>query len=49
MPIAVGGDFHLGIGMELTQHVEGHRSDVSERPFCRFVFDIGGGDIERGA
>ena len=48
VPIAVGGDFHLGVGMELAEHVEGHGSDFGEGPFGRTAFDVRCCDIECG-
>ena len=48
VPIAVGGDFHPGVGMELAEHVEGHGSDFGEGPFGRTAFDVRCCDIECG-
>lgn len=48
VPIAVGGDFHLGVGMELAEHVEGHGSDFGEGPFGRTAFNVRCCDIECG-
>ena len=48
VPIAVGGDFHPGVGMELAEHVEGHGSDFGEGPFGWTAFNVRCCDIECG-